>query len=82
MSPFSDTFDLCLYAEMKPKRSPTPAKYPAVKPETLPNGQQSDIHDVIDFVVEYIHSDVLGLLSTNHSIIAGLSSPSSPLWIL
>lgn len=74
LSDCSDTFDICLYAEMKPKKFPLPAAYPGVRPETLPYGQQSDIDDIIDFVVEYIHSDVLGLLSTNHSVIAGSSS--------
>ncbi|EPQ57890.1 RdRP-domain-containing protein [Gloeophyllum trabeum ATCC 11539] len=48
-----------------------PAAYAPVAPMTIE--EDSRIEDVCDFVVEYIHSDVLGLLSDRHLIIADQS---------
>ncbi|TFK54621.1 RdRP-domain-containing protein [Heliocybe sulcata] len=48
-----------------------PASYTPVPPRTLEH--DSTIEDICDFVVEYIHSDVLGLLSDRHLIIADQS---------
>lgn len=38
-------------------------------------GRKCTIEDVCDFVVEYIESDILGLLADRHLTIAGMSSP-------
>ena len=39
-------------------------------------GRKCEIEDVCDFVVKYIDSDILGLLSDRHLTIAGASHPS------
>ncbi|KAG1724765.1 RNA dependent RNA polymerase-domain-containing protein [Suillus paluster] len=46
-----------------------PASYPSRSPFKI--DQPSTIDDVCDFVVEYINSDVVGLVSSKHIIIAG-----------
>lgn len=43
--------------------------------EVLDLGRKCTIEDVCDFVVEYIESDILGLLSTRHLTIAGMRLP-------
>ncbi|EGN95598.1 hypothetical protein SERLA73DRAFT_162413 [Serpula lacrymans var. lacrymans S7.3] len=48
-----------------------PAEYPAGSIFTL--DRPSTIEDVCDFVVEYIHSDVVGLVSDKHIVIADQS---------
>lgn len=48
------------------------AAYPPV--DKLELNRPSTIDDVADFVVEYINSDVVGLLSTNHLILSDQSS--------
>ncbi|KAJ3536923.1 hypothetical protein NM688_g6770 [Phlebia brevispora] len=65
-----------MYAVIKePTLLPTthiePAKYESVEPHKL--GRDSTIEDICDFVVEYINSDVLGLLSDRHLMIADQS---------
>lgn len=46
--------------------------YPPV--DVLDLGRECTIDDVCDFVVEYIKSDILGLLSDRHLTIAGTGS--------
>ncbi|KAI6030049.1 RNA dependent RNA polymerase-domain-containing protein [Pisolithus marmoratus] len=46
-----------------------PGAYPPVTPFML--RRPSTVNDVCDFIVEYIHSDVVGLVSTMHITIAG-----------
>ena len=48
-------------------------RYPPVK--ILDLGRKCTIEDVCDFVVEYIESDILGLLADRHLTIAGMSFP-------
>jgi RNA-dependent RNA polymerase len=40
-------------------------------------GRKCTIEDVCDFVVQYIESDILGLLADRHLTIAGKGSPSN-----
>jgi RNA-dependent RNA polymerase len=47
--------------------------YPPV--DVLDLGRKCTIDDVCDFVVQYIESDILGLLSDRHLTIAGAGSP-------
>ncbi|KAF8590048.1 RdRP-domain-containing protein [Ramaria rubella] len=49
-----------------------PGDYPPTTRKDL--GRPSTIDDVADFVVEYINSDLVGLLSTNHLILSDQSS--------
>jgi len=48
-----------------------PARYPKRKPKALSDGRESNISDVIDFIVEYIQNDMVGILSVNHLVTAG-----------
>lgn len=50
-------------------------RYPDVS--VLDLKRKCTIDDVCDFVVQYIESDILGLLSDRHLTIAGMSFPSS-----
>ncbi|VDB83377.1 unnamed protein product [Peniophora sp. CBMAI 1063] len=50
-----------------------PAEYPTVKAYTLPDGRTATVEDICDFIVEYINSDVLGLLAKRHLTIADQS---------
>ncbi|KAG2067060.1 RdRP-domain-containing protein, partial [Suillus decipiens] len=52
-----------------------PASYPSGKPFTIE--RPSTINDVCDFVVEYINSDVVGLVSNKHITIADQASDGS-----
>ncbi|KAG2355838.1 RNA dependent RNA polymerase-domain-containing protein [Suillus spraguei] len=52
-----------------------PASYPSGKPFTIE--RPSTIDDVCDFVVEYINSDVVGLVSDKHITIADQASDGS-----
>ncbi|GJJ12541.1 hypothetical protein Clacol_006784 [Clathrus columnatus] len=51
-----------------------PGDYPSAKRKKNEFDRPSTINDVADFVVEYINSDVVGLLSTNHLILSDQSS--------
>ncbi|KAI0318922.1 RdRP-domain-containing protein [Amylostereum chailletii] len=67
-----DTFDI--YIEnpgLLPTEQVPPAEYPSVKARELPDGRQATVDDICDFIVEYINSDVLGLLADRHLTIAG-----------
>ncbi|KZT27322.1 RdRP-domain-containing protein [Neolentinus lepideus HHB14362 ss-1] len=66
-----DQFCVCKDPNLLTSIHVDPAKYTPVPPRTIE--RDSLIEDVCDFVVEYIHSDVLGLLSDRHLIIADQS---------
>jgi len=44
-----------------------PADYPSIPPRKL--DRPVNIHDIADFVVDYINSDKMGLVSIQHLII-------------
>ncbi|KAG2366052.1 RNA dependent RNA polymerase-domain-containing protein [Suillus spraguei] len=64
------TDKLCLFSHLKNVVVfASTASYPSGKPFTIE--QPSTIDDVCNFVVEYINSDVVGLVSDKHITIAG-----------
>ncbi|KAI6035723.1 RNA dependent RNA polymerase-domain-containing protein, partial [Pisolithus marmoratus] len=64
-----DLYEVMQYGPLLVPEHHNPAAYPPTKPYTL--DRPSTVHDVCDFIVEYINSDVIGLVSTKHIIIAG-----------
>jgi RNA-dependent RNA polymerase len=50
-------FAVIEYESLLPSEAVPPAQYPAGKPKTLERDTEPD--DICDFIVEYIHSDVL-----------------------
>lgn len=66
-----DEFEVIMYPPLLPKTWEEPAKYPQDPPFNL--GRDSKVEDICDFIVEYIYSDVLGLLSVRQLIIADQS---------
>ncbi|KAL0581139.1 hypothetical protein V5O48_000928 [Marasmius crinis-equi] len=66
-----DLYDVITHAPLLPGQNEKPASYEAG--ETLTLDQESTIEDICDFVVEYISSDVLGLLSDRLLVIADQS---------
>ncbi|KAF9265704.1 RdRP-domain-containing protein [Marasmius fiardii PR-910] len=66
-----DLYDIITYSELLPTQNEKPASYDEVRTLTL--DRESNMEDVCDFVVEYIYSDVLGLLSDRLLIIADQS---------
>ncbi|KAF9246394.1 RNA dependent RNA polymerase-domain-containing protein [Melanogaster broomeanus] len=69
-----DTYEVIQYGELLVPEHHDPASYPSVAPFKL--DRPSTIDDVCDFIVEYIHSDVVGLVSDKHIVIAGTLDPS------
>ncbi|KAL0581131.1 hypothetical protein V5O48_000920 [Marasmius crinis-equi] len=67
-----DEFDIISIPELLPATKEAPASYPSVKAKELTN-RNSNIEDVCDFVVEYIRSDVIGILSSRLLVIADQS---------
>ncbi|KAG7092804.1 hypothetical protein E1B28_009121 [Marasmius oreades] len=63
-----DLYDVITHSELLPTQNEKPASYDEVKTLTL--DRDSNIEDVCDFVVEYIYSDLLGLLSDRLLVIA------------
>ncbi|KAI0033365.1 RNA-directed RNA polymerase 2 [Vararia minispora EC-137] len=59
--------------DFRPRRIEPPASYPQPKRRELVHGY-STMNDVADFVVEYINSDVLGIIASNWLIIADQST--------
>ena len=53
--------------DFKPDVTVTAADYPAIEPRTL--DRPVNIDDIADFVVDYINSDKMGLVSIQHLII-------------
>ncbi|TFK54662.1 RdRP-domain-containing protein [Heliocybe sulcata] len=67
-----DTFCICKDPNLLPSIHIEPAEYEAVPPRE--KEEDSRIEDICDFVVEYIQSDVVGLLSSRHLVIADQSN--------
>ncbi|KAH7104770.1 RdRP-domain-containing protein [Auriculariales sp. MPI-PUGE-AT-0066] len=63
-----DLYNICPLLELHPPRTCEPATYPPAERHILP--QPATIDDIADFVVEFINSDLLGVIATNHLLIA------------
>ncbi|KAI6122348.1 RNA dependent RNA polymerase-domain-containing protein [Pisolithus croceorrhizus] len=70
-----DLYEVMQYEPLLVPEHHNPATYPPAKPFTL--DRPSTVHDVCDFIVEYINSDVVGLVSTKHIVIADQSKEGS-----
>ncbi|KAJ7578483.1 calcium:hydrogen antiporter [Mycena floridula] len=66
--PSRDIYDIIMCPELLPPVVSEAASYPPG--ETLNLSRDSTVDDICDFIVEYIHSDVLGLLSDRLLVIA------------
>ncbi|CAE6339507.1 unnamed protein product [Rhizoctonia solani] len=66
-----DPYNLIPLPELIPRYRYSPANYDNPKPKKI--GRPSTIDDVADFMVEYICHDALGMISTNHLVIASTS---------
>ncbi|KZT06990.1 RdRP-domain-containing protein [Laetiporus sulphureus 93-53] len=66
-----DLYSVIKYGALLPPEHEKPAEYPPGEKNEL--DRDSTIEDICDFVVEYFNSDVLGLLSDRHLVIAGNS---------
>ncbi|EJD52223.1 RdRP-domain-containing protein [Auricularia subglabra TFB-10046 SS5] len=64
-----DLFHVSEYPYFRIKQPYLPAAYPTPERRKLKD-REATIDDVADFVVEYINSDVLGLVATTHLVIA------------
>ncbi|EMD38185.1 hypothetical protein CERSUDRAFT_113336 [Gelatoporia subvermispora B] len=74
-----DLYQVVKYAPLVPLESQLAGSYESAGTHTL--DRDSTVDDIIDFIVEYIDSDVLGLLSDRHLMIAdqskyGVNDPS------
>ncbi|KAI8989763.1 RdRP-domain-containing protein [Trametes punicea] len=68
-----DLYSIIKYDPLLPTEHKDPMDYTGVGTRALPDGRESTVDDICDFIVEYINSDVLGLLSDRHLIIADQS---------
>ncbi|CCM04578.1 uncharacterized protein FIBRA_06759 [Fibroporia radiculosa] len=68
-----DLYYVFHYSQLLPVLHVPPAAYPDEKPPP----RQFTFDDVCDFIVEYMHSDVLGLLSVRRLVIADQSQEGS-----
>ncbi|KAI0672875.1 RdRP-domain-containing protein [Trametes maxima] len=66
-----DLYSIIKYDPLLPTLHQDPMEYKGVGTRRLPDGRESTVNDICDFIVEYINSDVLGLLSDRHLMIAG-----------
>ncbi|KAI6110431.1 RNA dependent RNA polymerase-domain-containing protein [Pisolithus croceorrhizus] len=64
-----DIYEVVQYRPLLNLRPQEPATYPPARPFTL--NRPSTVNDVCDFIVDYIYSDVVGLVSDKHITIAG-----------
>ncbi|KAI6116669.1 RNA dependent RNA polymerase-domain-containing protein, partial [Pisolithus croceorrhizus] len=64
-----DMYEVVQYRQLLNLRPHEPAAYPPARPFTL--NRPSTVNDVCDFIVDYINSDVVGLVSDKHITIAG-----------
>ena len=55
----SDLYSIIKYAPLLPIEHAETASYEPVGTRHLPDGQESTVTDICDFIVEYINSDVL-----------------------
>ncbi|EIN03593.1 RdRP-domain-containing protein [Punctularia strigosozonata HHB-11173 SS5] len=69
-----DVFNVSQYFDIFPKKCYMPASYATAERKML--DRPSDVGDVIDFVVDFINNDNLGLIATNWLIIADQSPES------
>ncbi|KAF8893574.1 RNA dependent RNA polymerase-domain-containing protein [Infundibulicybe gibba] len=67
---YSDMFAVILNEDLLPSIQYDPASY--ISEGTFQLERDCDVDDICDFIIEYIHSDVLGLLSDRLLIIAGM----------
>ncbi|KAI6002488.1 RNA dependent RNA polymerase-domain-containing protein [Pisolithus orientalis] len=63
-----DMYEVVQYEPFLDLKPHEPATYPPAKPRTL--DRPSTVDDVCDFIVEYINSDAVGLVSDKHITIA------------
>ncbi|RPB21622.1 RdRP-domain-containing protein [Terfezia boudieri ATCC MYA-4762] len=63
-----DLYNLIFDARFRPKRIYTAADYPRVKGKEL--GRPVNTEDMVDFLIDFMQNDRLGLISTRHLIIA------------
>ncbi|KAJ2933930.1 hypothetical protein H1R20_g3155, partial [Candolleomyces eurysporus] len=75
-----DQFSIITDSSLLPDCREEPAEYTPVDPYELPDGRESTVNDICDFIVEYIRSDVLGLLCDRQLVMAdqlkdGLKNP-------
>ncbi|PCH37887.1 hypothetical protein WOLCODRAFT_65369 [Wolfiporia cocos MD-104 SS10] len=68
-----DLYSVIKYGPLLPTENKDPASYEPGQTRELEDGRESTVEDVCDFVVEYLNSDVLGMLSDRHLIIADQS---------
>lgn len=54
-----DLYDVVQHAPLLPTDFVEAAEYPAGTTRTLPDGRESTVEDICDFIIEYINSDVL-----------------------
>ncbi|KAJ7735431.1 RNA dependent RNA polymerase-domain-containing protein [Mycena olivaceomarginata] len=66
-----DMYSVIQYSSLLPPNQENPAEYP--DGATLTLERDSTVEDICDFIVEYINSDVLGLLSDRLLVIADQS---------
>ncbi|CAE7097912.1 unnamed protein product [Rhizoctonia solani] len=66
-----DLYNLISLPELIPRYRYSPANYPTPRPKKI--GRPSTIEDVADFMVEFICHDSLGMIATNHLVIASTS---------
>jgi RNA-dependent RNA polymerase len=55
----SDLYDIIFHGPLLPTEHIDPALYPDGNTRENPGGRPSTVEDICDFIVEYIHSDVL-----------------------
>ncbi|KAF8422497.1 RNA dependent RNA polymerase-domain-containing protein [Tirmania nivea] len=63
-----DLYNLIFDARFRPKRIHVAADYPRVKGKDL--GRPVNTEDMVDFLIDFMQNDRLGLISTRHLIIA------------
>ncbi|KAI0636634.1 RdRP-domain-containing protein [Trametes polyzona] len=68
-----DLYSVIKYAPLVPTLHKDAGDYVGLGTRELPDGRDSTVDDICDFIVEYINSDVLGLLSDRHLMIADQS---------
>ncbi|KAF8507372.1 RdRP-domain-containing protein [Hysterangium stoloniferum] len=65
-----DEYDLVPMVELHPPRIVAPGEYSPTPRKLLPEGCQSNINDVADFIVDFVNNDMLGMVATNFLLIA------------
>ncbi|KAG7442680.1 RdRP-domain-containing protein [Guyanagaster necrorhizus] len=74
-----DFFTVLWDPELQIKDPQEPMDYTAVEPEEIPDEQENvEVEDICDFFVEFMKSDVLGLVSSIHEAKSDELEPSDP----